>query len=266
MHGMLPAMNETLVEFWQRFQPDPSGLQVHPEDREWMKKWWEKPLNAPVYKDWNAYVNSERFGGKDGELHLSLLPIPYLGNLADADIFICLANPGLATGDYYAEGDPSFRQALLDNLHQKSGLEYPLAILNPQFAWTPGFTWWEDRLTPFIDSLRAKGISYHDALKLLSKRMAVLELFPYHSRDTSKLKGVSKPNFLPSVIKMREFFAELTHRPDKLVLVMRRHDHWHHEACAESGERNYIHSAPVRRVTFDPKHAEHKVGVAILKN
>jgi len=135
------------------------------------------------------YVTGPEFGKpKKSRLHVGLLPIPYIGNLRKASIFILMLNPGLSHGDYFAEFQvPSFRQALLHNLRQeKMSKDYPFLCLDPRFAWDPGFNYWADKFHSITAALATqKQLSYQDALKHLAKRIACLELVPYHSRTFS---------------------------------------------------------------------------------
>ena len=50
-------------------------------------------------------VKHDNYAVSDSKFHLGLLPVPFIGDLAKADIFIGLINPGLdVTHDYYVEG------------------------------------------------------------------------------------------------------------------------------------------------------------------
>ncbi len=54
-------------------------------------------------KSFDAYIKSKDFGNKDRWLHTGLLPMPYIGYLKKASIFILTLNPGLKPLDYYSE-------------------------------------------------------------------------------------------------------------------------------------------------------------------
>jgi hypothetical protein len=83
-------------------------------------------------------------------------------------------------------------------------------------------------------------MSYTNALSLLSKKIAVVELFPYHSRDSAKLKGVSEKNLMPSVHRAREFLAAVSHNEKIVKLLMRRHDAWSSSSCASQSD-HFLH-------------------------
>ena len=55
------------------------------------------------YGSWENYIGSQDFLLSSPDLHLDLLPVPYVGDLAKASIFLLLLNPGLSPVDYYAE-------------------------------------------------------------------------------------------------------------------------------------------------------------------
>jgi len=153
-------------------------------------------------------------------------------------LFRCLTlvtlrtNGGFGDADYFFEDYLGVRQSLLDNLHQKPGREFPFFCLNPDLAWSGPFRWWEPKLRPIIKLLIGNNMSYTSALKVLAKKIAVVELFPYHSRNSAKLKGVNEPNLMPSVRKAREFLALESHNDKRLKLLMRRHNDWSSSSCA----------------------------------
>lgn len=207
-------------------------------------------------RSWDDYVHSDRFGRgtKDREPHFSLFPVPYMGNLEEAKVVLCLANPGFSPSDYRAEEDQKFRNALRNNLSQRRGLRYPFIALNPQFGWTMGFDWAERRLRSIVDRLTENGHcpNYIDALQKVSKDVAILELFPYHSRDTSALKGMSGNRRMPSVLAARDYLAELCTRRDKITIVMRRHKDWRDTVCKSPG--HYMEAKPARGAFLSEEH------------
>jgi hypothetical protein len=132
------------------------------------------------------FVSGSRFGDfDDHQLHLSLLPMPYVGDLQRADIFLLQLNPGFHFTDYYGDWEvPTFRRRLIRNLRQElDRIEFPFVFLDPEFCWHPGFGWWEEKLRDvarIIAKRKYRG-RYLDALRELSRRVAAIELVPYHS-------------------------------------------------------------------------------------
>jgi hypothetical protein len=224
--------SESLIEHWRDFDPVAGRPYVHPKDVEWMQSNWPDALKGKLYESWSSYTAGERFGMQDNLLHLSLVPVPYAGDLENAEIVIFLTNGGFGDADYFFEDYLGVRQSLLDNLHQKPGREFPFFCLNPDLAWSGPFRWWEPKLRPIIKLLIGNNMSYTSALKVLAKKIAVVELFPYHSRNSAKLKGVNEPNLMPSVRKAREFLALESHNDKRLKLLMRRHNDWSSSSCA----------------------------------
>ena len=68
----------------------------------------------------------------DKRLHLGLIPVPFIGDMMNASIYILMINPGLGPADYFEYEVPSFQQALRDNLRQehKPGV-MPFLFLDP---------------------------------------------------------------------------------------------------------------------------------------
>lgn len=119
-------------------------------------------------------------------LFVSLIPKPYIGELATADIILLQLNPGFGAHDVFGELQSSeFRRALVRNLRQEhGGRTHRFPFRDPRFAWHGGFTYWESRLRPYVAALQQHRAlsSYQDALAAMGRRLAVLELVPYHSR------------------------------------------------------------------------------------
>lgn len=194
-----------LVSFWSRcdFAEPPFA---HPDDWPVLSRGSGKYIDTEP-RTFEEFVGSTRFGDfADHRLHLSLLPIPYGGNLADADILILLLNPGFSYTDYYAETRmPAFRERLKANLEQSfADIEYPFLWLDPEFCWHSGFNWWEKKLRDVTTVIAAEKFNgrYLDALRDLSTRLAHIELVPYHS---SSFRGHTLIDDLPSARAAKRF-------------------------------------------------------------
>jgi len=222
-------MTETLIQFWSKLATHPGALYLHPDDLNWFRENQWNVQNQPLYT-FNEFIRSNRFREDDKQLHLSLLPVPFVGNLETAKVFILLMNPGFGPSNYFEEENQVFRAACISNLCQTNGNdEFPFFYLNPQFAWSGGFIWWEARLRPILSKLVAKsGCTYYEALASLAKQIATVELIPYHSVDGSALNSSSNPwENLPSASHAREFVKRLCGSKEKpLVVVLRSHERW----------------------------------------
>jgi hypothetical protein len=166
-----------LASFWSRFRLGKAPF-VHPEDEGAVLTYPHDNFTAV-----EQLINSDRFGYEGSRLQLGLVPAPYAGDLARADIFILMLNPGLSTVDLYGEGGvPGYRDAMLRTLHQElSNEEFPFIHLNPRYCWSGAYRWWERKLRDLALALIADQGSYYSALQKLSRRIAAIELIPYHS-------------------------------------------------------------------------------------
>ena len=150
------------------------------------------------------------------------MPVPYLGSLESADIYVSLLNPGFGLDDYQEIGSPALRRALSNVLSQTGDALFP--FLNPDFVWHGGFRWWERKLRPVLEEIaKEKDTSYLDILEMASQRICALELFPYHS---AKFRGESLLETLPSTRCMFEFIAKTVvprvSRGDAILIVTRQ--------------------------------------------
>lgn len=143
------------------------------------------------YQNYEDFVASADFGSSSPKFHLNLFPQPFIGNLTQATIFVLLLNPGFSAGDYYAlQHTPAYATAIQRNLTQQNGADaYPFFFLDPQFAWTAGGQWWQARFRSLTQELVDKAdLSWQQALKHISRHVACLELYPYHSQHFSQPK------------------------------------------------------------------------------
>lgn len=172
-----------LIAFWKQLDVYKHPL-IHPSDLAVMTAEERKELLFKS-RSFGRYLSQEEMGvRKSSKLHVSLLPQPYSGNLATAKVVILLLNPGLGLGDYYAEyRHQRFRKKLIANLHQKlSKSNFPFLWLDPENCWHPGHSWWDRKLRDVVAAIANEyDKSYYDTLSYVSKRIAAIELAPYHS-------------------------------------------------------------------------------------
>jgi hypothetical protein len=145
---------------------------------------------------WVDYTSAPDFGKPgDERLHLGLLPCPFAGDLASAEVVILLQNPGLSPHDYYGEYMVQrYREAGVKSIRQQfAGSTHKFIYLDPQFAWHSGFTWWHGKLQGVIRELSASwDVSFSDARREVANRLAVLELVPYHSANSRPAMKVAR--------------------------------------------------------------------------
>jgi hypothetical protein len=138
-----------------------------------------------TYKNWSEVYKAKDFAAPgDTRLHLGLLPHPFCGDVKNAEIYILMLNPGYGPHDYFGEYEvPEYRKAVLANLKQTFTSEtLPFFLLDPQFSWHGGFNWWHGKLAGVIKELaHSRGVSFAEARSELGRKIASIELLPYHS-------------------------------------------------------------------------------------
>ncbi len=191
-----------LVRFWEKYKSTSAPF-VHPDDLPVLKDGKFADIEAT---DLDRYLAHPRFGDfADPRFHLSLLPTPYGGDLRNADIVILLLNPGFNIVDYYAVRDAEFRDRVETSLRQDFGSnDFPFYFLDPRLCWHSGFMWWEKKLRAVISEVAARKHNghYFEALKDISRRLAFVELVPYHS---PVFNAHALLNRLPSVQAVRNY-------------------------------------------------------------
>ncbi len=185
-----------------------------------------------VVKSFKDLIKKDDFGIVDSRFQLGLLPVPFIGDLKKADIFICLVNPGFDSGpDFYAESTRSdFRNVLRRNLKlQVDSDEYPFYPLDPKWYWTGAGRWWHRLLREIIRELmNTRGCSYQSASRILSKRIAALEFVPYHSTDSGyipPLRHMLKSSQLVTSY-LHERIIPRAERNEALVVITRGRKKW----------------------------------------
>ena len=76
------------------------------------------------------------YAKEDRKFHVGLVPVPYMGDIANAQVLLLQYNPGFSPDDYFAEEQsPTYRQALLNNLRQRRlDKDFPLSLAEPQLC------------------------------------------------------------------------------------------------------------------------------------
>lgn len=253
-----------LIDFWHRGKITGPPF-AHYDDWKALRSYEGRYIDEEP-KDFGAFLSSSRFGNfTDKRFHLSLLPIPYGGNLRTANIIILLLNPGFSLTDYYAETRvPQFRRHLKQMLAQDfDGINFPFIWLDPEYCWHGGFRWWEEKLRDVITIIaKKKKISYFDAMHDISKRLAHVELVPYHSRQFDARLLVDQ---LCSVHAARRFaheaWIQAANEKNKTIIVPRSVKAW---KLPEVRHNNLVmyEAGQARGASLGPKSAG---GRAILR-
>ena len=219
--------------------------------------WAEATFGCPPYvhpADQALLYGARLKTDADSYLHLALLPEPYSGDLHNADIFILQANPGF-DGSEYAEqyGSEEFRNRLIRSIEQKfEETAFPHVYFDTCFNGHAGYRSWSARL---------RGIATD---RILAKRIATLDLFPYHSRKFIHHGSLLQ---LPSVAAMKRYVHEelvpRARRGEILLIVGRAHRLWSFAPSDDDGQNIIIYSDwRVRRCLLRPNTP---AGKAILR-
>ena len=225
-----------------------------------------------THHGWDEARQARDFDCKtDRRFHIGLLPVPFMGNLSTASIYVLMTNPGVTRNDYKEYEERAFRSALLANLKQErlDGC-LPFPYLDPQFDWHDGFKYWDGKLGKTIQKLaEARGISEPQARTEMGDKLAVIQLVPYHSangpNDSKRL------NSLPSVHLAGEFVRDTVVKrvsaKQAIVIAMRRVKKWDQYLPADlTEEQGVIKSAnpgEARAANLSPTS---RGGCAILRH
>jgi hypothetical protein len=212
-----------IIKYWRDIELGQNSL-VHREDKAYITK-----DNA------HQFTTADNFYSQDYLenpylFHTGLIPTPYMGDLKNAQVFILMLNPGLSFDDYHAEcNDPDYKAALVNNLKQKEfDPDYPFLFLNPNYLWhTGGMYWFKKFKSHILHMMKKDNISILEATKRISKKVAVLQLFPYHSSQFRLNKEIER---LPSTVEIKRCvlnnLVKKAFKGEICIICTRKSDLW----------------------------------------
>lgn len=212
---------ERLIEFWNAFEPDAHW--IHPED--------EKILQQPRYLDrvrWDAPKDQagavEEFRRERPRIQASLIPQPFVGDIRNTDIILCLLNPGIDPSSWLSERDGSESRAMKVAGLRQNHLRLPFWSVDPSIAESGAFRWWWPRFAKLAGALVQDGWTFDEAMESLSRRIACIEIFPYHSRASDPISSdliAALPSSRLAIDFVRERATE-----GAQVILFRSHAGW----------------------------------------
>ena len=203
----MSAATASFLGFWSRFTPEAATF-VHPDD-----------AGSPYLSDFE----------------LSLMPIPFVGHLYEAEAIILMLNPGLDDDDLAWEKKPAFRSALERNLSQSfSPDSYPQFYLDPALRLHPGAGYWAktrglagkrdpQKLRSVIQALaRRDSVSEAAAQAHVARKVAIIQLAPITLPDSSaetpsdsfRASGRQGPSFRGSSASDRSLSSQPARYPN----------------------------------------------------
>jgi hypothetical protein len=217
---------ERLIAAWQAVdcEAPPIGL---PEDLA-LVRGTQHEVTFRSYQDWVASGGLGK--SSSSPLHLGLVPVPYVGHLNTASVWLLMLNPGLEPDNYFAEEHVApFRAASVSNLRQELGdTDFPFLYLDPRFAWHSTGRYWRTRLNWLVLELAENlSMSYMQALRWVAQCLACVQLVPYWSSDFDLPDSITQR--LQSVQLARNAVREVLEscgNDERLVIVMRSGDRW----------------------------------------
>jgi hypothetical protein len=215
-----------LIQFWKSDDLNEKPF-IHPNDLEIIKE------HTFSFNGFRKYFESVHWNSQT-LFHTDLVPVPFAGNLGTAKIYILLLNPGFSPSNYIEEQNSQFKEALMANLFQSDAISdsFPFFYLDPRFLWTSGGQYWLKKFKSYIPLLKEKNnCTELEALSTISKKVAVIELYPYHS---SKFRPYNKFKSLPSRKKVYQFIkgqiVPQAKSGQSLIICTRKAKEWDLEA------------------------------------
>lgn len=253
-----------LLSAWQEWDAD-SPPYILKADADVLKS----PGDVVTYRSWDEARQHFPETVKK-RLHLGLLPGPFMGDMLNASIYVLTLHPGIDKYDYYAEYQkPDFRQVLQANLKQErlEGI-IPFTLLDPQFEWHPGFKYWHSRKLDkvILELAKGRGVRYEVARAELGEKLAVIQLFPYHSAEFN-YKWVSLPSVRLAGEFVRDIVVERVRAKQAICIAVLGVKHWEKylpkDLTEEQGVIRYD-TTLARAASLNPNAPKSPGGRAIL--
>lgn len=174
--------------------------------------------NAVAISSWDDFCRNSEF---EPELfHTHLMPMPWVGNLRTAKVFLLQLNPGVGAHDYFGEHRvPEYLAMLEANLKQRADHAFP--FLGPEFGWHGGANYWQPKLNRVVESLDGDWTR-------VAAGIAVLELVPYHSRVFARndrwVGGLESTRLMQAFVREELLPDHQANR--RAVILMRAHARW----------------------------------------
>ena len=109
----------SLLREWRKWDPKDFPYVLNVDAEVLRPPAWKSSVTK--YRSWRKATRDSDFGKRnDKRLHLGLIPVPFIGDMLNASIYVLMLNPGLGPGDYFEYKVPRLRQALIDNLRQEA--------------------------------------------------------------------------------------------------------------------------------------------------
>ena len=215
-----------LLEAWGAWKPDgpPYMLQA---DKDVLKSPRMKG-KVVLCNGWESVMgNSGPNKPGDTRLHLDLIPLPFMGDLEKASVYVLMLNPGLSPMHYFEYRDSRFRQALIANLRQKPAKGVmPFVSMDPQFAWHDGFSYWHEKLGEVIERIaNCSGITFAEAREKLAAKLAVIQLVPYRSAKKPSVEGLRSVELVKDYVS-KIIIQERCKEKGALVIMARGVSAW----------------------------------------
>lgn len=189
-------------------------------------------------------TNNDRFQKshteRNNKVYKQLCPLPFVGDIEHADVYILQANPGLMLPPLSDDPVPvekrskPFTDRIEACLHQEfEDMSYPFYFLDPEIWHINGSIWWRTNLEPLLQQLAEEegevdtnGVLKEDGnaetyYRHLANKLCAVEIHGYRSNNFRKPKPpIPSSDFSCSIV-------EHAMEKDSVVLLTRSKNWWY---------------------------------------
>lgn len=251
----------SLVEFWQNLDTTfGEGFYIHPQDKKILAK---KRGHFFYAKDRHKYHENTICYN----LHVDVLPFPYIGDVANAKIYFYILKPGFPIQEVEDYENETMWEGMSSSIKQDfSSQDYwkesKFLFLLPEFQRTHGARFYKHYLSTCCRAYQAKtNASREEALQVLANNVCFIQAFPYRSRGTEDGRMKTITRRLPSHQAANDFLRSISDDHEKLIFIIQGF-HFFDYQIPESGNMiPFVRSGEYSSDTF-PDKAKYQDGIS----
>ncbi len=154
--------------------------------------WYNIPQNEPFVlpEDEKAIFNhNEKWKGKNYEIMLDVMPVPFSGDVFNSEIVILMSNPKYDKGTK-AKEDKHYKEKLM-SVFKHECKHFPFFGLDPNIQVGKGY--WEPKLKQLLP--------FYKDWEGVSKIVSVIQYDPYSSKEFRHIKNLPSRDYTMHLVK-----------------------------------------------------------------
>ena len=227
-------MISDLKKFWSKYIP----YKLHPDDEDYLNNDKDKYcLEIPINEFRNQYgedlksdstlENFKKEKGNQNKIFINLLPIPFLGDVVNAKVYILMGNPGFHSSAYIDEVEnEDYVKLIKKNLLLSSD---SFICLKDEAKETGGYKYWSQKgripkISQALDNINNK--SSAENYKFVRDSVCIVESIAYHSCAKPNNELYKLPSSKLTKRLVNEYIQNRVYEKKAMCFVWRSASFW----------------------------------------